>query len=368
MFRTVVRPAARSVRAMTAHANGLAAYLATTPTGNVRVSYGQRIPGEQEKALGGIVKLQHLSRVFPNASRRFNVLYLVTSRLPPAPVVRADWARRKGARLVINQNGVAYPGWHGPGWEAVNVEMTALLARADYVFYQSEFCRVSADRFAGPARGAWEVLHNAVDTSRFLPRPKPNGRPLTLLLGGSQDQWYRFDSAVRTLGALVRRGVDAELLVAGRLRWTSDPAATRQRAQALVSSLGLDGRVEFLGPYAQADAPAMFCRADIVLHTKYNDPCPTVVIEALACGRPVVYSKSGGVPELVGNEAGVGIDADLSWDQEIAPRPEALADAVCCIRGNLGAFVASARARAVARFDVQHWLARHREVLERLVA
>lgn len=332
------------------------------------MSYAQRVPDEHEVAVGGIVKLQYLAQFFPDAWPRFNVLYLVTSRLPSASAVRADWARRKGARLVINQNGVAYPGWHGPGWEAVNAEMAALLARADYVFYQSEFCRASADRFALPARGAWEVLHNAVDTSRFAPRPKPGGRPLTLLVGGSQDQWYRLDSAVRTLGVLVRCGVDAELLVAGRLRWTRDATAARQEANALVSSLGLSDRVTFLGPYTQANAPAIFWRADIVLHTKYNDPCPTVVIEALACGRPVVFSKSGGVPELVGEEAGVGIDAELSWDRDIAPAPDALAEAVCCVRGNLASFAAAARARALERYDMRKWLARHREVLQSLVA
>jgi glycosyltransferase involved in cell wall biosynthesis len=212
------------------------------------------------------------------------------------------------------------------------------------------------------------VLYNAVDTSRFRPGPKLGGRPLTLLLAGSQDQWYRLDSAVRTLDALVRRGVDAELLVAGRLRWRNDPGASQEQARALVSSLRLDERVEFLGKYTQAEAPAMFCRADIVLHTKYNDPCPTVVIEALASGRPVVYSKSGGVPELVGDAAGLGIDAELSWDREIAPDPDALAEAVCRVRDDLDGFASAARARAVERFDVAQWLARHRDVLERLVA
>jgi glycosyltransferase involved in cell wall biosynthesis len=338
------------------------------PAGSAHVTYGQRIPGDDEPAVGGIVKLQHLAKAFPDATLRFNVLYLVTSRLPAASVVRADWARRKGARLVVNQNGVAYPAWHGPGWETVNAEMTALLARADHVFYQSEFCRLSADRFVGPARGSWEVLYNPVDTSRFTPQPKANGRSLTLLLGGSQNQWYRFEAAVQTLARLIQRGVDGELLVAGRLRWTTDGTAARQQADALVSSLRLDERVAFLGPYSQADAPSLFCRADIVLHTKYNDPCPTVVLEALACGRPVVYSKSGGVPELVGEAGGVGIEAELSWERDIPPDPEALADAVCRVQRDLATFAAAARARAVDRFDVGHWVTRHRRVFERLVA
>ena len=100
-----------------------------------------------------------------------------------------------------------------------------------------------------------------------------------------------------------------------------------------------------------------------------NDMHSRITVESgVRCGRPVVYSKSGGVPELVGTEAGVGIDADLSWDREIAPEPEALADAVVRVRSSLAAFAAAARARAVDRFDVQHWLSRHREVLEGLVS
>ena len=332
------------------------------------MSYGQRVPGEHEKAVGGIVKLQHLSRRFPDAGRHFNILYLVSSRLPHAAVVRAAWAHRKAARVVVNQNGVAYPAWCKNGWEQVNAEMAALLASADHVFYQSEFCRVSADRFAGRPGGTWEVLHNAVDTSRFTPAPKQGGRPLTLLLAGSQDQWYRLEAAVRTLACLVARGIDAELLVSGRLRWTSDAGAAERDAQALVSSAGVGDRIEFLGPYAQAHAPAIFRRADIVLHTKYNDPCPSVVIEALSCGRPVVYSKSGGVPELVGDDAGIGIEADLSWERDIPPDPAALADAVCRVRKELDSYASAARARATARFDIQHWLARHGAVMDALVA
>src|SRR2546428_9848566 len=123
-----MRALIRSLRAVTAHASEATAYLAGVPAGNMRIAYGQRMPDEHERTVGGIVKLQHLSRMFPDAGSRFNVLYLVTSRLPQASGVRADWARRKGERLVINQNGVAYPAWHGPGWEKVNAEMTALLA------------------------------------------------------------------------------------------------------------------------------------------------------------------------------------------------------------------------------------------------
>lgn len=351
-----------------AHVSGMSAYFAGRVDDEVRVGYGLDVPREDEPAVGGIVKLQHLSAVYPPEPRRFNVLYLVTSRLPSGAVVLADWARRKGARLVVNQNGVAYPAWFGVGYERANREMAQLLARADHVFYQSAFCKLSADRFVGRPRGASEILYNAVDTRRFAPGPQPpRRRELTLMLAGSQDQWYRFEAAVLTLAEVVRRGVDAELIVTGRLGW-KEPMRARGEADRLMRDAGVGERVELTGPYAQADAPALFRRADIVLHTKYNDPCPTAVIEALASGRPVVYSKSGGVPELVGEDAGAGVEAELSWERDVPPDPRALAEQVLRVREALPRYQAAARARAVERFDVEPWRARHRRVFEQLVA
>ena len=365
------RVAARQLRRLEAHARGLAAYASgSAPHDDVRVWYGlPRIPTMHDDwAVGGIIKLQHLARVYPNTPR-CNVLYLVSSWLPEAATVIATWAKRRGARLILNQNGVAYPAWAGGEWPAINAPMRDLLSRADHVFYQSEFCRTSADRFAGPAARSSEVLYNPVDTSHFTPAPdRPERRGLTLLLSGSQGQWYRFESAVRALALLIGRGVDARLLITGRLGWTTDAGTARADADRLLTELRVADRVELLGRYTQADAPSIFQRADIVLHTKYNDPCPTAVLEALACGCPVVYSKSGGVPELVGDEAGVGIDAELSWDRNIMPDPAAVAEGVCRVRESIRRYAAAARTRAVDRFDVSRWLERHRSVFEAAVS
>src|SRR5207253_246016 len=179
-------------------------------------------------------------------------------------------------------------------------------------------------------RGPAEVLPNPVDTEQFAPAAEPAAeRPLTLLLGGNQYQRYRLEAA---LGAL-RLLPDARLLVAGRLSWDANPRLVRREASELLRPLA--DRVELVGAYSQADAPALYRRADVLLHTKYNDPCPTVVLEAMACGVPVVYSRSGGTPELVGDEAGVGVEAPLDWERDHPPAPDALAEAVERVRERL---------------------------------
>ena len=193
----------------------------------------------------------------------------------------------------------------------------------------------------------------------FVPAPERRAGELTLLLGGSQYQRYRVETALRTLALLP----DARLLVTGALSF--DPDAERVTL-ALADELGVRDRVELVGPYAQKDAPALMQRAHLLLHTKYNDPCPGIVVEAMACGLPVVYSASGGVPELVGDDAGVGVPAPRDFERDHPPAPEELAEAVHDVVARLDALSGAARERAVDRFDIRPWVERHREVFAEL--
>src|SRR5581483_11665434 len=114
------------------------------------VSYGvERMPVDDEVVIGGHVKFQLLAAELPNAPRDFNVLYLGSSSMPAEAAVLVRLARRRGAPFVWNQNGVAYRGWYGPGWELVNRPRARLLHAADYVFFQTAFCKLAADRFYG---------------------------------------------------------------------------------------------------------------------------------------------------------------------------------------------------------------------------
>jgi glycosyltransferase involved in cell wall biosynthesis len=324
----------------------------------LRVFYGHDlVPGPGEPVAGGTAKSQRLAERFPNSPSDFTLLYLGSTWLPRDldPLLRL--ARRRHIPVVLNQDGVAYPGWAGEATDELNAVNRKVLRAADHVIYQSRFSRDSADLFVAEPPASWEVLYNAVDVSHFTPSEAAPAAGPVLLLAGDQTQEYRLELALRTLAAVRAFEPEATLLVTGRLVSAAGP---------LIEELGLHGRVELVGRYSQREAPGLVRRAHLLLHTKVKDPCPSAVIEAMACGLPVVYPASGGTVELVGDEAGIGVPHPDGWERDEPPSPEALAEAVMQVLAARTNYATAARERAVARFSLEPWLDRHEELFSEL--
>jgi len=336
---------------------------------SIQVYYGQdHIPRPDEPASGGVIKCQDLHAVFPNDPVNPNLLYLVSSNLPSHLPVLIPAAKRARAPIVLNQNGVAYPAWHGEGWEKTNQRLSLAHSAADYIFYQSRFCLESAFRFLGKATDRFEVLPNPVDTGFFTP-DSSGETPLfpVLLTAGSHNSFYRLQLAVDIMKSLIDDHPSVRLIVAGRFRWGKSEAGASSEIRQYVRDCGVADRVEWFGPYSQMQAPDLFRRGDILLHATYNDACPRLVVEAMSCGLPVVYSASGGVPELVGDKAGIGVPAPFDWDKIHPPSLADLLEATKMICKYHAEYSAAARKRAVEMFDVKTWIQRHREIFTRLL-
>src|SRR4029077_17969759 len=84
----------------------------------VRVFYGHdRVPAPGEAVAGGSAKFQRLATRFPNHPTDFSLLYLGSTWLPRDTAPLLGLAQRRGIPLLVNQNGVGYPGWAGDGTE-----------------------------------------------------------------------------------------------------------------------------------------------------------------------------------------------------------------------------------------------------------
>jgi glycosyltransferase involved in cell wall biosynthesis len=130
----------------------------------------------------------------------------------------------------------------------------------------------------------------------------------------------------------------------------------------MVTALGLAKCVRRRARFSQADAVAMYQDHDILIHPKYMDPCPTVVLEAMACGLPVVGSASGGMPEMVEKSCGVLVSGPINWEARHTPSGNDLAQAVAHVAENLECMSSAARRIAVERFSVAPWVEAHRRI------
>ncbi|MBC6440761.1 MAG: glycosyltransferase family 4 protein [Rhodospirillales bacterium] len=313
---------------------------------------------------GPLVKVARLREHFPEARGSYNLVYLL-SNAPYLDRGSLTTLRRRKVPVVLNQNGVFHEAWFDGDWRAKNREMAAAYHLADHVFWQSDFCRRCAQRFLGERDGAGEVLFNAVDTGRFAPAARRPERPVTFLVAGKIEHhlYPRIGDALEAVARLRHDGRNIVLRIAGSLDARSESAFRGD-----VARLSLEDAATWTGPYSQQDAPDMYRSADVYLLTKPSDPCPNTVLEALACGLPVVYSATGGVPELVGEDAGWPLACEESFERMVWPSIDDLASAMAEAADAFGDKVEAARDRAVARYDIGHWIGRHRAVFEALLA
>lgn len=144
------------------------------------------------------------------------------------------------------------------------------------------------------------VVYNGVDTDRFSPtRCAPHrhvvrdslrvGQDVVLLLVAHNFRLKGVDVAIRALARLARRGAPLQLVVVGRDR----PEGYRRLARRL----GCRDRVRFVTE--SADPVPYYAASDIYVQPTFYDPCSLVVLEALACGLPVITTACNGAAEIL---------------------------------------------------------------------
>ena len=138
------------------------------------------------------------------------------------------------------------------------------------------------------------VLRNGVDLDRFGPRDRS---ALRLELGVQGPVWLTVGNLIELKGVHIAiealaRVPDVTLLIVGK-------GPQEQELRLLVERLGLDTRVRFLGAIPHARLCDYYNVADTVVHASSREGMPNVVLEAIACGTPVVATRVGGIPELI---------------------------------------------------------------------
>ena len=182
------------------------------------------------------------------------------------------------------------------------------------------------------------VIYNGVDLERFHPRLQAHRAEVRSSLGlSAETPLFLFVGSGyerKGVAALLRQlPAGANLLVVGKDR-------RQARYEALAASLGIADRVRFAGP--RKDVERLYGAADAFVFPTIYEPFGNVVLEAMACGLPVLTTSACGAGELVrAGENGYVCDA---FDER------ALADALhrLCNREHLAAMRPAARTTAEA--------------------
>ena len=215
---------------------------------------------------------------------------------------------------------------------------------ADKIVYQSEFTHQWWEDWYGVTRIPHTFIHNAVDLDVYYPviaseathSPPIEKYRLLLVegsLAGGLDSGLRW--AVKLAENLTKR-LPIELLVVGRV--------DESRKKEILSNAKAE--IKFLGIVPREQIPEIDRSAHLYFSAEVNPPCPNAVIEALACGLPVLGFDTGSLSELVPPTAGktVPYGGDV-WRLE-EPDISALTEAATEILTNLPKYQKDARQHA----------------------
>jgi glycosyltransferase involved in cell wall biosynthesis len=266
-------------------------------------------------------------------------------------------ARRKGLRLVQRLNGM---NWihrrrqtgvrHYLKSEYNNLILAFIRRRlADHIVYQSGFARNWWQTVYGPTPVAARVVYNGVDLEQFSPGAgveRPADRRRLLLVEGRLGGGYELglENAVALIQQLHKFCTyPVELAVAGEV-----PAALRVRCEREAPGL-----IEWLGVVPRDQVPVIDRSAHLLFSADLNAACPNSVIEALACGLPVVAFATGALPELLSADSGRVVPWGGNYWKLEPPDIPALAEASRGMLNDLEGYRAGARRRAEESFGLK---------------
>ncbi|MDC9592832.1 glycosyltransferase family 4 protein [Xenorhabdus sp. IM139775] len=150
------------------------------------------------------------------------------------------------------------------------------------------------------------VIYNGVDIDKFKPADSAvrtrlgiNEKTFLLTFAGRLVGWKGMKVAIDAMALL--RDKDVKLLIIGE---GEDLKLLEKR----VSALSLEESVIFHPPVGHDQLPEFYAAGDAGIFPSIGDEAFGITIaEAMACGRPVIASYIGGIPEVVGNEGSAGI-------------------------------------------------------------
>jgi glycosyltransferase involved in cell wall biosynthesis len=276
-------------------------------------------------------------------------------------------ARRRGVRIVQRLDGmnwlhrVRHTGLRHYLRSEGNNFLLATIRRhlADHIVYQSVFTHdwwQTRHRDVGATN---EVIYNGVDLQVFSPdgsQARAENQIRVLVIEGSFRGGHERDllNAVEFASGLQQKtGKPLELIIAGQV------------PNELKGGISGDSNfhINWIGLVPHGNIPDLDRSSHLFFPAEINAACPNSVVEALACGLPVIAYATGSLPELVDGDAGrVAPYSSDYWHLE-APDQTAIIDCAMKILANQPHFRQAARERAEEHFGLEQMTEKYIQAL-----
>jgi glycosyltransferase involved in cell wall biosynthesis len=232
----------------------------------------------------------------------------------------------------------------------------ALKARPAVIFENASDRQFFIEQRIISTERSWLIEGVGVDPRRFTPQPEPEGAPVVLFAG--RLLWDKGLGVLVEAARLLHRQIAAARVV---LVGEPDPGNPATVDEATLRAWQAEGAVEWWG--WRADMPAVYAGSQVVVLPSLGEGVPTTLLEAAACGRPIVASDVPGCRAIVTpGENGLLVPPN---------DPQALAQALAtlladpALRGRMGA---GGRQAILAKFTIEQINAATLAVYRTLVA
>jgi len=190
--------------------------------------------------------------------------------------------------------------------EYLRSQVALSVRRADHIVVVSESVRNDLVQLAGVGLDRMTVIHSGVDErysvctdQSYLAGVRGRlGLPKRYVLHvGVIEAKKNVETLLKASAPLVREGVVDGIVLAGR------DGRGAGRVRELASVLGLGEKAHFLGYVPRASMGALYCLARVLVFPSWFEGFGLPILEAMACGTPVIASNSSSLPEVAGGAA-----------------------------------------------------------------
>jgi glycosyltransferase involved in cell wall biosynthesis len=234
------------------------------------------------------------------AGRRLNLLHSV-DHVAPA------WGPWRSVVTLHDLAFLVYPQTHTPASRAYYAAAGESARRAERVIAVSQRTASDAVRLLGVDPARIRVIYEAADP-HFVPRPFDELAPLAKLLGldgqrpyvlfvGTLEPRKNIPLLIEAFARVRARYPDLQLVLVGSRGWSDAPIfAAHDRS-------GVGGAAHFVGWLEARDLAVLYSQAAVFVLPSLYEGFGLPVLEAMACGAPVVCSNAGPLPEVAGSAA-----------------------------------------------------------------